>query len=122
MTLATRYAALGTGALVVLQFLWHAWLAPPARGPGWVVAGIFALPLLAVAVLFVARKPGAAVSAGMIALLYFCHGIMEAWAEPAVWPLGLAEAGLAAWVVFAAGWDGLRARIAARRARATPPV
>ena len=126
MTLAHRWTALGVVALVALQFLWHAWLAPPERF-GWVMAGIASLPLLAVLALFhpaLSKSGGAkaAISAGMIALLYFVHGIMEAWAAPDVRPLALAEAGLATWVVFCSSWDGLQARLAARRAKANPPV
>ena len=118
MTLAHRWTALGVVALIALQFVWHAWLAPPAA-LAWAVAIGYSLPLLAALALFLPRGKGAAVSAGMIALLYFVHGIMEAWADRSVWPLGLAEAGLATWVVVCSSWDGMRARF--RRKAPAPP-
>jgi uncharacterized membrane protein len=121
MTLAYRWTLLGVVALIALQFVWHGWLAPP-RGPGWFAACIASLPLLAALALFLPGGRKAAVSAGMIALLYFVHGIMEAWADRTVWPLGLAEAGLATWVVFCSSWDGLQARLAARRKPPAAPV
>jgi uncharacterized membrane protein len=120
MTLATRYAVLGVAALVALQFLWHGWLAPP-RSLGWAIAGLASLPLLAALAVLLFRGRNANTEAGIIALLYFVHGITEAWADRSVWPLGLAEAGLALWVVVASSWDGMRARFA-RKAPAPPPA
>jgi hypothetical protein len=35
---------------------------------------------------------------------------MEAWSDREVWPVALAQAALAAWVVVTASWDGMRAR------------
>ena len=121
MTRARRFTVLGVVALIALQFLWHAWLVP-VKDPAWLAATLSALPMAAALLVFVARRPGAAIGAGMIALLYFAHGIMEAWADRSVWPLGLAEAGLATWVVVCSSWDGIRARIDARRKAAAPPV
>ena len=120
MSVARRWCALGAAALAVLQVLWHGWLAPPASHP-WLVLVLSVLPLLPALVLFARRHPRAPYWAAVAALLYFCHGIMEAWADRTVWPLGVAEAALAAWVVGTYSWDGLRARLAKRRA-ATPPV
>jgi uncharacterized membrane protein len=121
MTLAHRWTVLGVFALVALQFLWHGWLAPP-RGPGWVLAAIASLPLLAALALYLPRGRGAAVASGMVALLYFAHGVTEAWADPEVRTLALLEAGLATWVVFCSSWDGLRARLARKPPAAPPPV
>ena len=118
MTLATRYAALGAFALFVLQPLWHAWLAPPLQTPGLVAAAFGALPIVPALVLFALRHRHASFWAAVAALLYFCHGIAEAWTDRTVWPLGLAEAGIAAWVVVAASWDGMRARFG----RHAPPA
>ncbi len=118
MSLATRYAALGTFALLALQPLWHAWLAPPASMPPALAAGLGALPILPAAVLFALRHRRAAYWAAIAALLYFCHGVMEAWSDRSVWPLGLAEAALATWIIVAYGWEGLRARLK----RKAPPA
>ena len=121
MSLSTRYAALGAVALLLLQPMWHAWLAPPAvLAPAWATL-LGALPILPAVVLFALRHRRAAYWAAVASLLYFCHGIMEAWSDRSVWPLGLAESALATWVIVAYGWDGLRAR-RARKAAAAPPV
>lgn len=112
MSLARRYALPGTTALLLLQPLWHGLLLPPASGGGWLLATLFALPLLPVAVLALRRHPRAAFSAAVTALLYFSHGVMEAWADPRARPLALLESGLALSLVVAASWDGLRARFA----------
>ena len=79
------------------------------------------LPILPALVLFALRHRRATFWAAVAALLYFCHGITEAWVDRSVWPLGLAEAALAAWVVVTASWDGMRARFA-RKAPAPPPL
>jgi uncharacterized membrane protein len=118
-TVARRWCALGSGAMVVLHALWHGFLAPPAtdvmaRG----VFLLFVLPILPALVLFSLRHRHAPFWAAVAALLYFCHGIMEAWTDRSVWPLGLAEAALATWIVVTASWDGMRARFGRR----APPV
>ena len=120
MTLARRWCALGTAAMVVLHAMWHGWLAPPAAWPKAVFV-LSVLPLLPALVLFARRHPRAAYWAAVASLLYFCHGIMEAWSDRSVWPLGLAEAALATWIIVTYGWDGLRAR-RARKATVPPPV
>ena len=123
MTLAQRWCALGSVALLALQGLWHAWLAPPAAMPAPLAAVLGALPILPALVLFAIRHRRAAFWAAAASLLYFSHGVMEAWADRTVWPLGVAQAALAAWVVVTASWDGMRARFAARRkAKAAPPA
>lgn len=105
-------------ALLLLQPVWHAWLAPPERVAVWLVLGVFLLPLLPVAVLLLRGCPSALFWAGVVALLYFSHGVMEAWAAPAVRGLALAETCIALALVLAVGFDGLRRRQAAKRAAA----
>jgi uncharacterized membrane protein len=110
MSLARRWCALGAAAIVVLRVLWHGWLAPPASLP-WATFALAVLPMLPAGVLFALRHRQAPFWAAVAALLYFCHGIMEAWSDPSVWPLGLAESALAAWIVVTSSWEGLRARL-----------
>lgn len=114
-----RLAAAALAALLALQWLWHAWLAPPDRAPAWVVALLFSLPLLAPAMGFMRRRGSAALWAGIVSLFYFCHGVAEAWASPPVRALALVEVALAVALVFAASWPGLQARLARRKA--APP-
>jgi uncharacterized membrane protein len=124
-TLARRWCALGSVAMVVLHALWHGWLAPPAMLPKATFV-LAMLPMLPALMLFALRHRRAPFWAAVAARPYFCHGIMEAWtdrtlAQAGVWPLGLAEAALAAWIVVTASWDGMRARFK-RKSQAAPPV
>jgi uncharacterized membrane protein len=114
VTPAGRLAAAAIVALAALQVAWHAWLAPPASTAPWAMAVAFALPLAPALVLLAARHRRAAFWGAVAALLYFSHGVMVAWATPAERGLGLAQAALAAALIVAAGWDGLRARFARR--------
>jgi uncharacterized membrane protein len=119
VSVARRWCALGSGALVVLHGLWQFRLAPSALPQLAYFVSI--LPILPALVLFGLRHRRAPFWAAVAALLYFCHGVTEAWADRSVWPLGLAEAALATWIVVTASWDGMRARFAARR-KAPPPT
>lgn len=117
MSRADRLAAVAIVAMLGLQLAWRLWLVPPTQAAPWVMALFFALPILPAVLLLVLRHRRAGFWGSLAALVYFCHGVMLAWSEPAVRGLALAEAALAALLVLAASWDGMRARSAARRAR-----
>lgn len=119
MSLSQRYAALGILALLALQWLWHAFLLPPTDLRPWLLALLFSLPILPAALLVLLRHRQAGYWGGIAALLYFCHGISEAWTVPGAWPLALTEVGLSVWVVLAGSWDGLQARLL--KSKAPPP-
>jgi uncharacterized membrane protein len=116
---ARRLAAAALFALLALQWAWHAWLAPPERAPAWLVAGLFSLPLLPPAIAFLRRRPQAAMWGGIVALVYFCHGIAELQASPAQRLPAAIEVALSLLLVFASSWPGLRARFG--RKSAPPP-
>jgi uncharacterized membrane protein len=116
---AGRITAAAILALFALQWLWHGWLAPPRTVSPWLLAAVFALPALPAVLLVARRNPRAAFWGAVAALLYFCHGVMLVWSEPAVRGLALAEIALATVVVVGASWDGMRARFR-RRPPATP--
>lgn len=103
-------------ALCLLQPVWYLWLAPPTLLAPWLVLTIFALPLAVVGALFVLRRPSALFWAGVVSLLYFCHGVMEGWSVPEVRLLGTLEALIAFVLVCAVGADGLQRRRAAKSA------
>jgi uncharacterized membrane protein len=109
----------GLGLLAVLQWLWHAWLLPPPWPGGPWLATAFSLPLLLTAVGMLVRRRSARFWAGVLALLYFCHGITEAWTLPSARFLGLGESALAVLVIVASCWDGMRTRFGGR---AKPPT
>lgn len=117
MSIARRYAMLGIAALFVLQFLWHGYLLPPEQAPAWLIAGVFALPILPAAILAILRHPQAGFWGSVAALLYFCHGVMEAWTDPEARPLAWLETALSVWLIVAASWDGMKARFQ-RKAKA----
>lgn len=57
------------------------------------------------------RRPRRALLlAGMVSLLYFCHGVAEAWSTPAVRPLAWLEIVLCLWLVGALGMTAGRTR------------
>lgn len=106
----TRYAAptFAVLAQAALQAIWHGWLHPPApERPALAVLAVLIawLPLLALvpAARHSARR--AALVGGIVSLLYFCHGVMEAWSNPAVRGLAALEIGFAIIAIF-----GLRRR------------
>ena len=102
---AQRYLAAALGALAALFVGWSATRADALSG-----LLVFALPpaLLAIATLSGWRRAG--FTAAVLALLWFSHGVMLAWAEPAQRLFALAEAALALVVVHAACLPGIRAR------------
>ncbi len=68
-------------AQALLQVVWHAWWLPPQRMPVAVALLIALLPL-ALPLLYWRVPARALIAAGMVSLLYFCHGVAEAWASP----------------------------------------
>jgi len=112
-----RVAAAATFALLALGWAWS-WV---TAGPHVVALGIvFSLPLLPPVIAFALRRPRAPLWAGIVALFYFCHGVTEARVSAGAW--GWLEMGLSLVIVFAAGWPGIAAKIAKRRAAPPPNV
>ena len=105
-------------ALFALQWLWHAALFPPTASVGLWLAIVLSLPLALLALALWLRRRSARYWSGVAALVYFCHGVAEAWTFPAERGLALAEAGLSVAVILAANWPGLAARF---KRRAAPP-
>jgi uncharacterized membrane protein len=102
-------------ALALLQPAWHLWLAPSTWLPPVFVVVVMSLPILPAVLLGLFRRPSAGFWGGVAALLYFSHGVMELWSNPAVTALAWAETLLSVGLVIAASWRGLQARAAARR-------
>jgi uncharacterized membrane protein len=115
MSLSKRWVALGVFALLLLQIIWHAVLAPPERAPIWLVTLFFALPWLLLSVLVLIKHRTFAFWAGTLALFYFSHGVMEAWTQRDIWQLGVLEAVLCVWVIIASSWDGMKARFSKKQ-------
>ncbi|HEY0659993.1 MAG TPA: DUF2069 domain-containing protein [Lysobacter sp.] len=97
-------------ALIALTGLYLMWFAP-APHP-WAALAIFALPPALLAMAALRGRARAGFWAGVLALLWFSHGVMVAWTRPPERLFALAEVVLAVAVVFAASLPGLRARFA----------
>ncbi|MBS0515857.1 MAG: DUF2069 domain-containing protein [Proteobacteria bacterium] len=105
MSPALRFAVVALAALLALQPLWHAWLAPPK--PDLLVPTLVLAITPLLLSLWIAAKSlrRGALIGGMVCLFYFSHGVAELWSGAAPrWP-ALAETALALLVVFALGWE-----------------
>lgn len=111
----------GLVALLALQLAWHGLLPPPRSALGWTALALAVVPLLAVLPGAWRGRPLPLFWANLLVLLYFCHGVTEAWTDPAQRIPALAEVVLAVLVVCAYGLLGLRSRRAARAAGLLPP-
>ena len=96
------------GALLALAALFAAWFL--GRGHLATALVVFIAPplLLAVGVLRGSRVAG--FCSGVLGLLWFSHGVMDAWSDPSVRVFALVEVVLAVAVVLLASWPGLSAR------------
>ena len=100
-------------SLVLLTLLYAFWFFP--REP--VALAIFGLPpaVLALAVRRAGARP--AFFAGVLALLWFSHGVMVAWTRPPERLFALLEIVLSLVIIALASVPGLRARFAKRTPR-----
>ncbi len=98
-------------ALLALAALYAAWFAYD----GLVPLAVFALPPLLLLLLLRFRPRAARFLAGVLALLWFSHGVMTAWSRPPERGFALAGVALALAVIFAANFTALRARFGRRR-------
>ncbi|MBS0192637.1 MAG: DUF2069 domain-containing protein [Proteobacteria bacterium] len=109
---ARALALAATLALLLLQWRWHAQIAPPTATAPWALASLYSVPLLPGLWLFARRHRGAPLVAAIAALLYFCHGVMFAMGTPALRTPASIEIALSLTLIVAASWNGLRARFA----------
>jgi len=108
--IARVLALAGLFGLLLLQWLWHHWIAPPLSVAPWIYAAFFCIPLLPSLWLLALRHRASLLVGALAALLYFCHGVMVAMSVPQLERLALIEIALSVLVVVAASWNGLRAR------------
>jgi len=98
-------------ALFALGALYACWFGREAQ---WVAVAVFALPPLALAVaLLRGGGPRVGFWAGVLALMWFSHGVMVAWTRVPERGFALAAVVLALAIVLAASLPGLRARFGA---------
>jgi uncharacterized membrane protein len=105
MNTPLRTALAALIALLALQPIWHAWLAPPKPGMLIPTLVLATTPLLLSLWMAVKSPRRGVLIGGMACLFYFSHGISELWSgAPPHWPAAV-EVALALVVVFAMGWD-----------------
>jgi len=102
--------ALG-GALLALAGLFAAWFL--GRGHLATALVVFIAPPLLLAAGVVAGRRTAAFWSGVFGLMWFSHGVMVAWAEPAERLYASVEVLLALAIIALASWPGLAARFGA---------
>lgn len=111
----------GLIALLLLQILWHGFLPVPRSPLGWAALTVAVLPLLVLLPGAWRARPMPLFWANLLCLLYFCHGVSEAWTTPEMRGWAFLEIALSVLVVSAYGAFGLRSRRAARAAASHPP-
>lgn len=102
---AARYLAL---ALLAIAALFAAWFARDAHALAGLL--VFVAPPLLLAVASWRGWHRAGFTAAVLALLWFSHGVMLLWSEPALRGWAAAETLLALAVIHAACLPGIRAR------------
>jgi uncharacterized membrane protein len=110
VTPARRVLVLSLLALAVLYAVWF------GLRSEWVAVAIFGVPPFAFAVSLL-RHGGARTAfwAGVVALLWFSHGVMVAFTRPPERLHALAAVALSLLIVFSASIPGLRARFSRSR-------
>ena len=102
-------------ALLALAVLYAGWFGYDRE---WVALAIFALPPLWLLRSTLQGNLRSGFWAGVLALLWFSHGVMVAWTRPPERVFALGEAGLAVLIVLTASIPGLRSRFGGRRKQA----
>ena len=101
------------GALLALAALYAVWFRADANRVAALL--FFSLPPLLLGVGVLLRRPTARFWSGVLALLWFSHGVMLAWAHADQRVYALIEIALALAVVFYANAPGLRAKFGKKR-------
>ena len=100
-------------ALVALGLLYAWWFRDDSHRTAAML--VFALPPLLMAWLVWQGRRSAGLISGLLALLWFSHGVVVAWVRPDERTPALLEVLLAVMVIMAASLPGLRARFARKR-------
>ena len=98
-------------ALLALVVAWHGLLVPSR----WPVVAFAVVPLLLPLLALQRGANRALLVASIVALPYFCHGVMELFADPSVRMLAAAEVVLSVALVVATGTIGMIGRRRTRR-------
>jgi uncharacterized membrane protein len=106
-------------ALVLLQFAWYMWLAPPAGGASWIALAFTLPPLLLPLIALRSGVRRALLWVGVVALFYFCHGVVAAWIAPTARVPAIIESVLCVVLIATLGWSVRRDRALHAAARSS---
>lgn len=118
-----RAATVALIALALLQIVWYGVFPPYDALPRRYGVGLALLPLLpALATMRRNRRRGLLIGA-IAGLLYFAHGVVEAWVSPELRGFALSEVALVVVLIGALGAQAIAEKRRARRLRdAQPPA
>ncbi len=102
---ALRIGLMAWALLVLLQLAWYLWLAPPANANSTFALMLTLPPLLLPLFALRTSASRALLWVGIVALFYFCHGIVAAWVIPSARIPALLEVLLCVILIGALGWD-----------------
>jgi uncharacterized membrane protein len=105
---AERIGVLAWVALIALQFAWYLVIARPEGASPWIAIALMVPALL---LPLFALKNGvrrALFWVAVLALFYFCHGIVAAWIAPNARMPAIVECALCVVVICTVGWIGRR--------------
>jgi uncharacterized membrane protein len=97
-----RVGLVAWALLVVLQFVWHAWLFPPQSVPITLLLAITVVPLL-LPLLALRDVRRALLRVGILSLFYVCHGVSEACSSAGERWLAIADIVLTVLLIAALG-------------------
>ena len=93
--IARAMTLFGVLGLLLLMPAWILWLSPPLNWSPWFLLALSTLPLLPPLAGLFGGRPYTYAWSGFLALMYFTHGVVEAWADSDSRGLALTEIGLA---------------------------
>lgn len=96
--IARTMALVGVIGLLLLLPAWILWLSPPVNWSPWFLLALATLPLLPPLAGLLGGRPYTYAWSGFLALIYFTHGVVEAWADSGARLLALTEIVLAVMV------------------------
>lgn len=118
LRLARVLALTGYFNLLLLMVLWHAWLHPSEYFPTALVLLFTAVPLLLPLRGMLHGRPSSHLWASFLMMLYFMHGVVEAFVNPAQRIPALLEIALSLTVFLAAALYARWARAGAAQTTA----
>ena len=102
---ALRAGLIAALALVLLEVVWHAWLAPAPESLFWPSLGLAVIPLIPGLSLVQTSLRRGVLVCGIVCLFYFAHGISELWSGTAPLLAAVLEILFALIVIGSLGWD-----------------